>query len=173
VKTAKTIVTIAALAALAVPATAVGAKGGQGKAKNCEKTRTVGFQVSGTLVSATMDDPATLDSSEATVTLLVTSANSHARNSGEIADQDAERKGVQVKGATYTVPAGDAYVLKLGSEEAPAVPTAGDRVKVKGRMALTAKRCAPDGTSTADRYATPDVVRVAISDREPEAEPTT
>ena len=169
-KTARTIAALALAAALvAVPSTSLAAKGGQGKAKNCAKTATRGFQVTGTLVSATADDPATTDTSEATVTLTVTAANSHARNSGELADQNADRKGVQVVGATYTVPAGDAYVLKLGDDGA-AVPTAGDRVKVKGRVALTKKRCAPDGTTTADRYAAPDVTRVAISDREPETE---
>ena len=54
--------------------------------------------VAGTLVSVTPDDPATA-ASEATVTLTVTNANSHARRSGDIADQDAVKKGVQVKGA--------------------------------------------------------------------------
>jgi hypothetical protein len=100
------------------------------------------------------------------VTLTVTSANRHARNSGELADQDAERKGHQVVGATYTVPV-NADVLKLGNDGA-AVPSVGDRVKLKGRVALTNKRCAGEGTSTADRYDIPDVTRVTISDREPE-----
>jgi hypothetical protein len=157
-----------AAALLTVPASALAAKGGHGKSKRCTKTSTVGYQLTGTLVSATADDPATPDS-ETTVTLMVTSANSHARNSGELADQNADRKGVQVRGATYTVPAGDAYVLKLGGDGA-AVPSPGDRVKVKGRVALTKKRCALEGTSLADRYATPDVTRVGISDREPEVE---
>jgi hypothetical protein len=171
-KTVKTIVALAgAVSMLVAPATALGAKGGQGKAKGCVKTATVGYQLAGTLVNMTADDPATPDS-EATVTLTVTSANSHARNSGELADQDAERKGVQAKGATYTVPAGDAYVLKLGDDGA-AIPSPGDRVKVKGRVAVTKKRCAADGTSLANRYATPDVTRVTISDREAETETPT
>jgi hypothetical protein len=116
-----------------------------------------------------MDDEATTEDSEASVTLVVTAANRHARNSGELADQDLDRKGVQVAGATYTVPAGDAYLLKLG-EDGALVPAPGDRVKVKGRVTLTKKRCAADGTSTADRYATPDVTRVTIS--RPESETT-
>jgi hypothetical protein len=119
------------------------------------------------LTSWAVDDAATTAVSEATVTLVVTAANRHARNSGELEDQNADRKGVQVVGAIYTVPAGDAYLLKLGDDGA-AVPSEGDRVKVKGRLALTKKRCAAEGTSTADRYDTPDVTRVAISDREPE-----
>jgi len=169
-KTVRTIATLAVAGALlAVPATALAAPGGQGKAKSCEKTRSVGYQVSGTLVSWTADDPATTDVFEGTVTLTVTSANSHARKSGEIADQDAAKKGVQVKGATYTVPATDAFVLKLNGYEDPDTPSVGDRVKVSGRIALTKKRCAPEGTSTADRYATPDVRRVTISDRDPDA----
>jgi hypothetical protein len=164
-KTGSRIAALAVAAAVvAAPATAVAAKGGQGKAKSCAKTATRGYQLTGTLVSWTVDDPSTLEA-EGSVTLAVTSANRHARNSGELVDQDAERKGVQVVGATYTVPAGDAYVLELGDDGA-AVPSEGDRVKVKGRIALTKKRCAADGTSTADRYATPDVTRVTISDRE-------
>lgn len=180
-KTAKNILALALAAALfAVPATALGAKGGQGKskgkaksgqgkAKSCAKTHSRGFQVGGTLVSFTADDVATTDASEATVTLTVTSANKHARESGELADMDAAKKGVQAKGATYTVPAGDAFELKLGDDGA-AVPATGDRVKVKGRIAVTKKGCAAEGTTVADRYATPDVTRVKIS--KPEVEPT-
>lgn len=145
-----------AAALVAAPASAVAAKGGQGKVKSCAKTLTRGYQVTGTLVSWTEDS----------VTLTVTSANRHARNSGELEDQDAERKGVQVVGATYTVPV-NADVLKLGNDGA-AVPSVGDRVKVKGRIALAKKRCAAEGASVEDRYATPDVTRVTISDREPE-----
>jgi hypothetical protein len=171
----KTVTRIAALAAVAAlvaaPASAMAAKGGQGKAqgktKSCSKTGTRGYQVTGTLVSVTMDVPATTEDSEASVTLVVTAANRHARNSGDLPDQDPDRKGVQVVGATYTVPAGDAYLLKLGDDGA-LVPAPGDRVKVKGRLALTKKRCAADGTSTANRYATPDVTRVTISRPEPE-----
>src|SRR5215208_956325 len=170
-KTVRTIGTLAVAAALlAVPATALGAPGGQGKgkgkAKSCAKTLNRGYQVSGTLVSFTADDAATTDASEATVTLTVTSANSHARNSGEIADQDAVKKGVQVVGATYTVPAGDAYVLKLDGYEGTDTPSPGDLVKVSGRIARTKKRCAAANTSSADRYAAPDVRRVTISDRD-------
>jgi hypothetical protein len=176
-KTIRVIAALAVAAALAVvPATALAAKGGQGKskgkAKSCAKTGTRGFQLTGTLVSMTADDPLTTDTSEATLTLTVTSANRHARNSGELEDQNADRKGVQVVGANYTVPAGDAFVLMLGDDGA-AVPSEGDRVKVKGRIAFTKKRCAADGASTADLYATPDVTRVKISDPEPEATETT
>jgi len=173
-KTVRTIGTLAVAAALlAVPATALGAPGGQGKgkgkAKSCAKTLNRGYQVSGTLVSFTADDAATTDASEATVTLTVTAANSHARNSGELADQDAARKGVQVVGATYTVPASDAFELKLNGFVDPDTPSVGDRVKVSGRIPVTKKRCAADGTTTADRYAAPDVRRVTISDRDADA----
>jgi hypothetical protein len=173
-KTIRTISTLVAAAALlAVPATAVAVKGGQGKAqgktKSCEKAHTVGYQVSGTLVSTTPDDP-NLAGNQGTVTFTVTAANSHARNSGEIADQDAVKKGVQVVGATLTVPAaGDDFELKLNGFEEPDTPSAGDKVKVSGRIPVTKKRCAPEGTSTADRYGTPDVRRVTISDRDEDA----
>ena len=83
-----------------------GSNGTHGKAKTCTKTHAVGYQVSGTLVSFTADDAAT-PASEATVTLKVTSANRPAARSGEIDDQNATKQGAQVKGATYTVAAGD------------------------------------------------------------------
>lgn len=173
-KNTKTITALAAAGALlAVPAAGLAAKGGnsdtaKGKAKSCAKVSGLGYQVSGTLVSATADNPAT-PASEASVTLTVTSANSHAAKSGEIADQNATKKGVQVKGATYTVAAGDAYTLKLNGYEGTDTPSVGDRVKVSGTIKLTKKRCAPAGTSTADRYAAPDVKKVTISDRDPDA----
>jgi hypothetical protein len=174
-KTAGKILALAgAIALVAFPAAGVAKKGEHGKrgahtehakggkGKRCLKAHSRGFQIGGTLVSMTADDAATPDSSEATVTLTVTSANKHARESGELADQDAERKGVQAKGATYTVPAGDAFELRLSSDYGTGTPAPGDRVKVKGRVAITKKRCAADGTTTADRYATPDVTRVSV-----------
>jgi hypothetical protein len=170
-KTVRKIATVAVAGALlAVPATALAAPGGQGKAKgkakSCQKAPKVGYQVSGTLVSVTEDDPATTDTFEGTVTLTVTGANSHARKSGELADQDPAAEGVQVAGATYTVPATDAFVLKLNGFEGADTPSPGDKVKVGGRIAVTKKRCALEATSTADRYAAPDVRRVTISDRD-------
>lgn len=174
-KNTKTITALAAAGALlAVPAAGLAAKGGnsdtaKGKAKSCAKVSGLGYQVSGTFVSAVADNPATIDVNEATITLKVTSANSHAAKSGEIADQNATKKGVQVKGAMYTVAATDAFTLKLNGYEGTDTPSVGDRVKVSGTIKLTKKRCAPAGTSTADRYAAPDVKKVTISDRDPDA----
>ncbi|MGH2898603.1 MAG: hypothetical protein ACRDMZ_08005 [Solirubrobacteraceae bacterium] len=175
-KPARTITSlVAAGALLAAPAAAVATKGDHsGKshknksANSCAKTHMKGFVVAGTLVSAVADDPTTA-ASEATVTLTVTGANRHARHSGELADQDATKPGVQVKGATYTVAAGDAFRLKLRGYEGTDTPSAGDRVKVIGRIAVTKKRCAPAGTSVADRYGAVDVRRVSIKDRDPDA----
>ena len=62
-------------------------------------------------------------------------------------------EGVQVAGATYTVPATDAFVLKLNGYEGTDTPSPGDRVKVSGRIARTKARCAPEGATLADRYA--------------------
>lgn len=176
-KNAKMIATmVAAGSLLAAPAAGIAAKGGhsataKGKAKACAtKTTGVGYQVSGTLASVTLDDPATTAVNEGAITLLVTSANSHAAKSGEIADQNATKKGVQVKGATMTLAvATDAYTVKLHGYEGTDTPSVGDRVKVSGRIKLTKKACAPAGTSTADRYATPDIKTVTISDRDPDA----
>ncbi|MEA2157089.1 MAG: hypothetical protein QOE11_3229 [Solirubrobacteraceae bacterium] len=166
---------VAAGAVLAVPAAALAAKPddhGQANAKahhghaaNCAKTHDVGFSLTGTLVSLTADDPAT-PASEATVTLTVTSANSHARRSGDVADQNADKKGVQAKGATFTVPATDAFALRLHGYQGTDTPSPGDRVKVKGRIARLSQKCAPAGASIADRLGAIDVRRVTISDRD-------
>lgn len=161
---------VVAAALMAAPASAVAVKGGQGKGKgktkSCAKTATRGFQVTGTLVSLTKDDPLTEDS-EGSVTLVVTAANRHARNSGELEDQNLDRKGMQVVGATYTVPAGDAFLLKLG-DYGTGEPAEGDRVKLKGRIGLTKKRCAAEGATADERYASPDVTRVAVSPGQPD-----
>ena len=169
---------VAAGALLAAPAVGLAAKGGnsatakaKGKAKACAtKSVGMGYQVGGTLVSVVPDNPATTDVNEMVVTMTVTSANAHAAKSGEIADQNATKKGVQAKGATMTLTAADdAYTLKLNGFEGTDTASPGDRVKVSGKIKLTKKRCAPAGTSTADRYAAPDVKRVTISDRDADA----
>jgi hypothetical protein len=164
---------------MVLPATVVAAKpadagkpAARGKpakpgAKACAKAHNVGYVVSGTFVSYTADDPAT-PASEATVTIKVTNANSHARKSGDIADQDAVKKGVQVKGATYVVAAGDAFEVKLNGYDATDTPSEGDKVHVTGRIALTRPRCAAPGTTPADRYGAVDVRRVRIGDRDPD-----
>jgi len=172
-RTMVSLVTAGAL--LAVPAVSQATKGdhGEGHAKkthatNCSKLHSKGFVVRGTLVSATADDPMTA-ADEGTVTLTVTGANHHARVSGEIADQDAVKPGVQVKGATYTVPATDAFKLKLHGYQGTDTPSVGDRVMVIGRIAVTKRRCAPAGTSVADLYGAVDVRRVAIKDSDADA----
>ena len=172
---ARTIATlVAAGTLLAAPATGVAAKGdhasgkAQGKAKSCAKTHSVGYQVSGTLVSVTADDAATA-ANEAAITMTVTAANSHAAKSGEIDDQNATKKGTQVKGATLTVALTDAIRLKLNDYEGTDTLSAGDKVKISGKIKLMKKRCAPAGTSTADRYATPVVKKVTITDRDSDA----
>ena len=172
-KHARTFVSLAAAGALlAAPAVGIAAKpanpGSTGKAKSCAKVVGLPWVVSGTLVSATADDPAT-PANEASITMTVKSANHHATLSGDIADQNATKKGVQVKGATYTVAATDAFTLKLNGYEGTDTPSVGDKVRVSGKIALTKKACAPAGTSTADRYAAPDVKKVTISDRDADA----
>jgi hypothetical protein len=141
----------------------------KGSEKRCAKAPKVGYSVTGALVSVTADDPAS-PANEASVTLKVTGANKHARNSGEIADQDATIDGLQVAGATLIVTAADdAFNLSLDDYQAPDTPSVGDAVKVNGKIARTKKTCAADGTSTADRYAAPDIRKLAITDRDPDA----
>lgn len=161
----------AAGALLAVPAIGHAAKpatkGKPVSSKSCAKPVHVGYSLGGTLVSATLDDPATLLVNEGSITLKLTSANSAARKSGNIADQDAVKPGLQYKGAEMTLAvADDAYTVKLNGYEAPDTPSIGDKVKAVGRIAVTKKRCAPAGTSVADRYGDANVRKVTISDRD-------
>lgn len=168
---------VTAGAMLAVPAAALAGKkdhhakgkAEHGNAANCTKAHSVGFAVNGTLVAFTADDAAT-PANEATVTLTIKSANRHARNSGDIADQDAVKAGIQATGATFTVAgATDAFDVRLKHYQGTDTPSAGDRVKVRGRIARTSENCAPAGTSIADRLGAIDVRRVTISDRDPDA----
>ena len=138
---------------------------GKGKTKRCGKAPRVGYSVSGTLVSFTADNPATPEH-EGTVTITVTGANAHARKSGDIADQNPNAEGVQVAGATYTVPASDRFTLALDGFEGADTPSPGDAVHITGKVPVTKKKCAPSGTSTADRYGAVDVRKVSISDRD-------
>lgn len=160
----------AAGALLALPAAGLAAKGGNSatakakvtaKSKACAKTTNVGYQVGGTLVSVDAN----------TIVLSVTSANAHARRSGELDDQNTAKKGLQAKGAPVTIAlaGSDTFTLRLKGYEGADTPSVGDKVKVSGKVAVTKKRCAASGTSTEDRYAAPDVKTVTISDRDADA----
>jgi hypothetical protein len=153
-------VVVAVLALAAVPPTA-SAKHGGSHGKSCA-AKSKAFVVKGTLVSFTADD-ATTPANDASVTLTVTGANRHARKSGELVDEDAGTVGTQV---TYTA-ASDPFAVKLsGYDGAADTPSAGDKVRVKGKIAYTKKRCAPDGTSVEDRYGEPNVKRVKLVDKD-------
>ena len=166
---------VAAGSLLAVPAIGQAAKpaspgksGTHSKSTSHCKAHSIGFSLGGTLVSVTPDNPLTAGN-EQTVALKITSANAAAKRSGDITDQDGDRKGVQVKGATYTIPASDAFVLRLNDYAAGETPTpAVDKVKVKGRIAMTTRKCAGPGASIADRLGAVDIRRVTISDRVPD-----
>ena len=146
---------VAAVAVIALPTTSMGA--GKGESKRCERTPTVGYSVSGTFVSG--------DASSVTIT--VTGANGHARKSGELADMDATQDGVQVAGGTYTV-SGDEFKLRLNEYDELDTPSPGDPVMVIGQIPRTRAKCAPEGTSLADRYGAPNVRKVTITDADPD-----
>jgi hypothetical protein len=144
-----------------------GPKNGQPNSKRCKPTKP-GFVVRGTLVSFTADVAGT-PVNEASVTITVTGANHHARNSGDIADQDPATDGVQVQGATYTLSAAtDPFNARLVGYEGADTPSAGDPVKIIGKVERTKKKCAPGGTSLADRYGDVNVRKVVIHDNDPD-----
>jgi hypothetical protein len=165
---------VAACALLAVPAVGQahhkpghthGPKGDHPSSKGCKKpAKNVGFVVRGTLTSFTADVPAT-PANEASVNITVTRANRHARNSGELADTDPGTPGTQVQGDPYAVNGStDPFTVKLVGFEPAETPAAGDAVKIVGKVARTKARCAPAGTSLADRYGQVNVRRVVIHD---------
>jgi hypothetical protein len=163
----KIVLLVAAFALVAMPASAAPGKGkGKGKSGSQCKTLKRGFTVRGTLQSFTPDNPGT-EADEEEITITVTGANRHARRSGEIADQDPSTPGVQVKGATYTV-SGDPFRFKLVGYSGSDTPSAGDKVKLVGKIKYTKKRCAPEGTSLADRYGDPNIRKVKIKDADPD-----
>ena len=133
----------------------------------CAVTPIKAYWVEGTLVSLSADDPAT-GGFEGAVTVIVTDANRHARDSGELADQDASEPGVQVEGSAYTV-SGDPYVLTLRQYESPDTPSAGDPVRISGTIPLVDADCTAAGTSLADRYGSPDIAEVTITDADLDA----
>lgn len=160
---------VAAGSLLAMPVVAPADPGkGKGKTKRCAKTPKVGYSVTGTFVSAVADNPLT-PAHEGTMTITVTGANSHARKSGEIADQNASAEGVQVAGATYTVPSTDRFTLTLVGYEGADTPSPGDAVQISGKILRTKHKCAPAGTSLADRYGAVDVRKVTVTDSDPDA----
>jgi hypothetical protein len=138
---------------------------GQNKSQSCKKpAKRVGFVVRGTLTAFTADVEGT-PANEASVTITVTGANRHARNSGELQDMDPATPGTQVQGGPYTVSAStDSFSVRLVDYEAGESPATGDSVKIIGKISRTKARCAPDGTSLADRYGDVNVRKVVIHD---------
>jgi hypothetical protein len=138
---------------------------GKNKSHGCKKpAKNVGFVVRGTLTTFTADVEGT-PANEASVSITVTGANRHARNSGELQDTDPAKPGTQVKGGQYTATAStDPFTVKLVDFGAGETPAAGDAVKIIGKIARTKARCAPDGTSLADRYGDVNVRKVVIHD---------
>ena len=141
-----------------------GPKNGQHKSQRCKKPATnVGFVVRGTLTSFTADNPATPAVNEGSVSITVTGANRHARNSGELVDTDPSTPGTQVQGGPYTVTgATDPFTVKLVGFGSGETPAAGDPVKIIGKVARTKAKCAAPGTSLADRYGQVNVRKVVI-----------
>jgi hypothetical protein len=142
-----------------------GPKSEHPNSKRCKKSeKNVGFVVRGTLTSFTADDPLS-PVSEASVSITVTGANRHARNSGELVDTDASTPGTQVQGGPYTVSgATDPFKVKLVDFETGEAPAAGDSVKIIGKVARTKAKCAAPGTSLADRYGDVNIRKVVIHD---------
>jgi hypothetical protein len=141
-------------------------KNGNSNSHSCKKPVTkVGFVVRGTLTTFTADNPATTPANEASVSITVTGANRHARNSGELADTDPSTDGTQVQGGPYTVDgATDPFKVKLVDYEVGETPTAGDSVRIIGKVARTKAKCAAPGTSLADRYGDVNIRKVVIHD---------
>jgi len=166
-RTHYTALLVAAGALLAVPAVgqahhkAGHTQGGQGK--SCAKKPAVskGFVVKGTLVSYNAGTPAAGDE---TVTLTVTKMNKHARRAG-LTDADAATAGTQYTIAGTT----DPFTVQASGYDPTAtpadVPSAGDKVRVIGKVAVTRKKCLT--TPTSNPYGAVNVRKVKIVDATP------
>jgi hypothetical protein len=160
-KRTRILTALAAAGALAAVPVGADANNGSAHAQNgsnhgCDHHPTVtrSFVLTGRLVSYDGN----------TVEITVKNANRHARHSGEITDQDANKAGVQVKGASYSVSdTSDSFVVKESGYETGENPAAGDKVRIRGRISYTRKHCAPE-LSTADRYGAPNIRRVRFID---------
>jgi hypothetical protein len=140
-------------------------RAGPDKSQRCKKPATnVGFVVRGALTSFTADDPNTA-ANEARVSITVTGANRHARESGDLPDVDPSTPGTQVKGGAFTVSASaDPFEVQLEDFEVGEAPAAGDSVTIIGKIARTKAKCAAPGTSVADRYGPVNIRKVVIHD---------
>jgi hypothetical protein len=165
---------VAACALLAAPAVGnahhkpghtKGPKSGQPNSKRCKKPESkVGFVVRGTLTNLVADDPAT-QAGDASVTITVTGANRHARNSGELVDTDTTAPGTQVQGGPYTVTGtADPFKVRLVDFEAGENPGTGDSVKIIGKVARTKAKCAAPDATLPDRYGDVNIRKVVIHD---------
>jgi hypothetical protein len=152
---------LALLALAAVPAVSQGKK--TPSPDWCAKHGTVkrAFTVRGHLGSFSPTDSKGTASS---IEIIVSSANRHARNSGEIDDQDANKPGVQVKGATYSV-SSDSFKYKRVGYEPNEASEAGDKAKLVGKIEYTKKRCDPNAT-LADRYDDVNIRKVVVKDKD-------
>jgi hypothetical protein len=76
------------------------------------------------------------------VEITVHNANHAARYSGELTDQNPNRKGVQVRGGTYSVDRNnDAFQTFFSGYEPNEQPSAGDKVRIRGTVLYTKKHC--------------------------------
>jgi hypothetical protein len=143
---------VGVLAAPPIAQAKPGPKNGNGTSKSCEKKPAVSkaFVVKGTLNGLTGSQ----------VIITVTGANRHAQASGELADQDVVLLGVQylVEGTL------DPFELKLSGYAEGEDPAVGDKVRIKGKIALTKAKCAEEGATLDERYVEPNVKRVKIID---------
>jgi hypothetical protein len=131
-------------------------KGGEGS-RGCDRTLSRAFVVKGTVVSFDGTD----------VEISVTGANRHARNSGDLQDQDLSTSGTQVSGDTHKSSAGtDSFTLVLSGYETGETPQVGDQVRMIGKIAITKKRCADEGLTIEARSTDVNLRRVHIIEPE-------
>lgn len=117
------------------------------KSKKCKKPTTKkAFVVKGKLAQ-----PLTVNTSEVN-SITVTGANRHARNSGV------------VKGDSYMV--NDAFDLKLSGFEALETPGLDDKVRIRGKIEVTKKKCATPEATLVGRYGETDFKKVRVIDKD-------
>jgi len=163
-KTTRITAVLAAAAVVAVPVAADAHKGGRHHGNHGKHGKHVvnkGFVVTGNLKQNGFSPDTADPGNQAVVEITVKNANKHARRSGELGDQNASKKGVQVRGGTYKLDNDDDFfrVVRSGYEPGEE-PGEGDKVRITGKIPYTRDK----SLTVSDRYGEPNIRRVKLVD---------
>jgi hypothetical protein len=162
-KTTRITAVLATAAVMAVPVAADAHRGGRHHGNHGKRVVNKGFVVTGNLKQNgfSPDETSTTSVNESVVGTAVKNANKHARQSGELEDQNSSRRGVQVRGGTYKLDNDNDFfrVVRSGYEPGEQ-PGEGDKVRITGKIPYTRDK----SLKVSDRYGEPNIRRVKVVD---------